>query len=139
MEDAEVTPLLVCPEMEPERALGLCPEQGPILPAGVGQSRWACESWAGVRADSPCRGGSLSPDSGSPARARAGAGVSARVGGRGGFPWGIGALAPGAGVPAGTEICSSQCAGQYRAGPVSLGGEVSGLDLPSVDPWVLRP
>ena len=40
MEDAEPTPPLdtVFPEMELERALGLCPEQGPILPAGVGQS-----------------------------------------------------------------------------------------------------
>ena len=40
MEDAEPTSPLdtVFPEMELERALGLCPEQGPILPAGVGQS-----------------------------------------------------------------------------------------------------
>ena len=45
---------------------------------------------------------------------------------------------PGAGGPAGTEIRSSQGAGQYPAGPVSLGGEISGLDLPSVDPWVLH-
>ena len=106
MEDAELTPLLdmVFPEMELEWALGLCPEQGPVLSAGVCQSSWACESWAGFRADSPCRGGSLSPGSGSPAKGRAGAGVTAHVGGRGGSPWGIGALAPGAGVPAGTKI-----------------------------------
>ena len=106
MEGAELTPPLdaVFPEMELERALGLCPEQGPILPAGVCQSSSACESWAGARADSPCRGGILSTDSGSPAKGRGGAGVTAPVGGRGGSPWGIGALAPGAGVPAGTKI-----------------------------------
>ena len=45
---------------------------------------------------------------------------------------------PVAGVPAGTEVRYAQCAGQYTAGPVSLGREVSGLDLPSVDPWVLH-
>ena len=106
MEDAELTPLLdmVFPEMELEWALGLCPEQGPVLSAGVCQSSWACESWAGARADSPCRGGILSTDSGSPAKGRGGAGVTAPVGGRGGSPWGIGALAPGAGVPVGTKI-----------------------------------
>ena len=64
MENAELSPPLdtVFPEMELERALGLCPEQGPLLPAGVGQSSWACESWAGARAGSPCRGGSLLPE-----------------------------------------------------------------------------
>ena len=37
MEGAELTPRLdtVFPEMELERALGLCPEQGPSFPAGV--------------------------------------------------------------------------------------------------------
>ena len=28
-----------------ERALGLCPERGPVLPAGVGQAWWASGSW----------------------------------------------------------------------------------------------
>ena len=106
MKGAEVTPPLdmVFPEMELEWALGLSPEQGPILSAVVCQSSWACESWAGARADSPCRGGILSTDSGSPAKGRAVAGVTAHVGGRGVSPWGIGALAPRAGFPAGTEI-----------------------------------
>jgi len=36
------------------------------------------------------------------------------------------------------EIRCAEGAGQYMAGPVSLGGDVSGLDLPSVDPWVLH-
>ena len=45
---------------------------------------------------------------------------------------------PGAGGPAGTELRSAQGAGQYPTGLVSLGGEVSGLDLPSVDPWFLH-
>ena len=49
--------------------------------------------------------------------------------------WDIGAWGWG---PAGTEVRYAQCAGQYPAGPVSLGGEVSGLDLPSVDPLVLH-
>ena len=44
---------------------------------------------------------------------------------------------PGAGGPAGTELRSAQCGGRYPAGPVSL-GKGSGLDLPSVDPWVLH-
>ena len=106
MKGAEVTPPLdmVFPEMELEWALGLSPEQGPILSAVVCQSSCTCESRAGVRADSPCRGGSLLPDSGSPAKGRAVAGVTAHVGGRGVSPWGIGALAPRAGFPAGTEI-----------------------------------
>ena len=72
MEAAEpATPL---DKVFPERALGLCPERGSILPAGVGQSLWASGSWAGARAGSPCRGGDSSPDSGSPAKARAGTG-----------------------------------------------------------------
>lgn len=106
MEGAKLAPPLdrVFPEIELEWALGLCPEQGPIFSAGVCQSSCTCESWAGARADSPCRGGSLSPDSGSAAKGRAGAGVTAHVRGRGGSPWGIGTLAPGAGVIAGTEI-----------------------------------
>ena len=100
MEAAEPTPPrdTVFPEMEMERGLGLCPEQGPVLPAGVGQSSWASGSWAGARAGSPCRGGDSSPDSGSPAKARAGAGVTAHVGGPAAAPWGIGALVPGAEV-----------------------------------------
>ena len=36
-------------EVFPERDLGLCPERGPILPAGVGESSWASGSWAGAR------------------------------------------------------------------------------------------
>ena len=68
-------------EMEVERDLGLCPEQGPVLPAGVGQSWWASGSWAGARAGSPCRGGDSSPDSGSPAKAGAGAGAGGGGGG----------------------------------------------------------
>ena len=45
---------------------------------------------------------------------------------------------PGAGGPAGKELRSAQCGGRYPAGPVSLGEKGSGLDLPSVDPWVLH-
>ena len=81
MEAAELTIPL---DIEfPERALGLCPERGPVLPAGVGQSSWESGSWAGARAGSPCRGGDSSPDSGSPAKARAGAGTGAGGGGGG--------------------------------------------------------
>ena len=39
--------------------------------------------------------------------------------------------------PAGTEVQYAQCAGQYTDGLVSLGREVSGLDFPSVDAWIL--
>ena len=63
-----------------ERALGLCPERGPVLPAGVGQAWWASGSWARARAGSPRRGGDASPDSGSPAEARAGTGAGAGPG-----------------------------------------------------------
>ena len=73
MEAAE--PTMPLEEVIPERALGLCPEQGPVLPAVVGQSSWASGSWAGARAGSPCRGGNSCPDSGSPAKAGAGAGA----------------------------------------------------------------
>ena len=59
----------------PERALGLCPERGPVLPAGVGQSSWESGFWAGARAGSPCRGGDSSSDLGSPAKAPAGTGA----------------------------------------------------------------
>ena len=45
---------------------------------------------------------------------------------------------PVAGGTVGTEVQYVQCAGQYPAGPVSFGREVSGLDLPSVDNWVLH-
>ena len=124
MEAAE--PTMPLDEVFPERALGLCPEQGPVLPAVVGQSSWASGSWAGARAGSPCRGGNSCPDSGSPAKARAGAGAG-----------GGGTSVPGAGGPAGTELRSAQCGGQYPAGLVSF-GKGSGLDLPSVDPWVLH-
>ena len=73
MEAAELTIPL---DIEfPERALGLCPERGPVLPAGVGQSSWASECWAGARAGSPCRGGDSSPDLGSPTKAPAGTGA----------------------------------------------------------------
>ena len=73
MEAAEpATPL---DKVFPERALGLCPERGSILPAGVGQSLWASGSWAGARAGSPCRGGDSSPDLGSPTKAPAGTGA----------------------------------------------------------------
>ena len=40
--------------------------------------------------------------------------------------------------PAGTEVQYAQCVGQYPAVPVSLGREVSGLDLHSVDRCVLH-
>ena len=73
MEAAEPTAPL--DKVFPKRALGLCPEWRPILPAGMGQSSWESGSWAGARADSPCRGGDSSPDSGSPAKARAGTGA----------------------------------------------------------------
>ena len=42
MEAAESTALL--DEVFPERDLGLCPERGPVLPAGVGESSWASGS-----------------------------------------------------------------------------------------------
>ena len=118
----------------PERALGLCSEWGPVLPAGVGHSSWELQSWAEAMAGSPCRGGDLSPDSGSPAKAWAGTGA----GGGGSSRWGGGISVPVAEGPAGTEVWYAQCAGQYPAGLVSFGREVSGLDLPSVDPWVLH-
>ena len=73
MEAAEPTAPL--DEMFPERALGLCPELGPVLPAGVHQSSWASGSWAGASAGSPCKGGNSCPDSSSPAKARAGIGA----------------------------------------------------------------
>ena len=73
MEAAEPTAPL--DEVFPERALGLCPEWGPVLPAGVGQSSWASGSWAGGRVGSPCRGGDSSPDSGSPAKDQSGTGA----------------------------------------------------------------
>ena len=60
MEAAE--PTMPLDEVFPERALGLCPEQGPVLPAVVGQSSWASGSWSGARAGSPCRGGNSCPD-----------------------------------------------------------------------------
>ena len=69
-EAAEATATL--DKVFPERAPGLCPERGPVLPAGVHQSSWASGSWAGARAGSPCRGDNSCPDSGSPAKARAG-------------------------------------------------------------------
>ena len=73
MEAAEpATPL---DKVFPERALGLCPERGSILPAGVGQSWWASGSWAGAREGSPCRGGDSSLDTGSSAKAPAGTGA----------------------------------------------------------------
>ena len=43
-----------------------------------------------------------------------------------------------AGGPTGTEVRYAQFAGQYLACPVSSGREVSGFDLPSVDPCVLH-
>ena len=87
MEAAEpATPL---DKVFPERALGLCPEWGPVLPAGVGQSSWASGSWAGARAGYPCRGGDSSPNSGSPAKAQARTGATS---------------VPVAGVPAGTVV-----------------------------------
>ena len=70
MEAAEPTAPL--DKVFPERAPGLCPEGGPILPAGVHQSLWASGSWAGARAGSPCRGGNSCPFSVSPAKAQAG-------------------------------------------------------------------
>ena len=73
MEAAEPTTPL--DKVFPERALGLCPERGPILPAGVGQSSWVAGSWAGAREGSPCRGGDSSSDLGSPAKAPAGTGA----------------------------------------------------------------
>ena len=66
MEAAEPTAPL--DDVFPERAPGLCPELGPVLPAWVGQSSWVSGSWAGARAGSPYRGGDSSPDSGSPAK-----------------------------------------------------------------------
>ena len=65
-------------EVFPESVLGLCPEQGPILPVEVGQSLWASGSWAEARAGSPGRGGDSFPDSGSPAKAQVGTGASGR-------------------------------------------------------------
>ena len=56
----------------PKRALGLCPEWGPILPAGMGQSSWEYGSCPGAWAGSPCRGGDSSSHSGSSAKVRAG-------------------------------------------------------------------
>ena len=47
MEAAEPTPPMG--EVFPERSLGLCPEWGPIILAGMGQSLWASGSWAGAR------------------------------------------------------------------------------------------
>ena len=73
MEAAEPTAPL--DEVFPESALGLCPEQGPLLAAGVGQLSWASGSWAGARAGPPCRGGDSSLDTGSPAKAPAGTGA----------------------------------------------------------------
>ena len=70
MEAAEPTAPL--DKVFPKRALGLCREWRPILPAGMGQSSWESGSWAGARADSPCRGGDSSSDSGSSAKVRAG-------------------------------------------------------------------
>ena len=70
MEAAEPTAPL--DKVFPERALGLCPELGPVLPAGVHQSSWASGSWAGARAGSPCRGGISCPVLSSPDKARAG-------------------------------------------------------------------
>ena len=80
MEAEEPTVLL--DEVFPERDLGLCPEQGPVLPAGVGQSSWASGFGAGAREGSPCRGGNSSPDSGSPSKAQAGAGAGGVGGSR---------------------------------------------------------
>ena len=64
-----VEPTAPLDKVFPERAPGLCPERGPVLPAGVRQSSWASGSWAGARAGSPCRGGNSFPDTGSPANA----------------------------------------------------------------------
>ena len=64
-----VEPTAPLDKVFPERAPGLCPERGTVLPAGVHQSSWASGSWAGARAGSPCRGGNSFPDSGSPANA----------------------------------------------------------------------
>ena len=76
MEAAEPTPPMG--EVFPERSLGLCPEWGPIILAGMGQSLWASGSWAEARAGSPGRGGDSFPDSGSPAKAQVGTGASGR-------------------------------------------------------------
>ena len=73
MEAAEPTAPL--DEVFPERAPGLCPEQGPVFLAGVGQSSWASRSWAGASVGSPSRGGDSSPDSGSPAKDQSGTGA----------------------------------------------------------------
>ena len=70
MEAAEPTAPL--DKVFPKRALGLCPEWGPILPAGMGQSSWESRSCPVARAGSPCRGGDSSSDSGSSAKVRAG-------------------------------------------------------------------
>ena len=70
-----VEPTAPLDEVFPESALGLCPERGPILPEGMGQSSWESRSCPVARAGSPCRGGDSSPASGSPAKARAGTGA----------------------------------------------------------------
>ena len=130
---AAVEPTAPLDEVFPERALSLCPEPGPILPAEVGQLSWVSGSWAGARAGSPYRGGDSSPDSGSPAKpsqVQMQVEVDVLAEGVGHQCLWLGLLlAQRSDMP--SVLASTQLAW-------CLGREVSGLDVPSVDPWVLH-